>query len=118
MPATVTDFISFEVRHLIETVCRLSFRAALWHGSLVAVFGMIAVVDPALEIAGTMKPWTGANENAARKPLRAVVAVGSTTIGCTIVIAIRTFGGYTDFDSHLSLCSGCASRDADCSNSS
>jgi hypothetical protein len=39
-----------------------------------------------------MKPRTSANEDAATKPFRAVIAVGSAVMGDVVIVAIRAIG--------------------------
>ena len=103
MASPIAHFVSFEVGNLIHTISRLGSLAGLRHVAFIAVFGMIAVIYMALEILRAMKPWTSADEDATRKPFRAVVAVGGTAIGRAVIVTIGTFGGYSDFDSDLSL---------------
>jgi hypothetical protein len=79
---------------------------------------METVIYVALEVTGAMKPWTGAYEDVSRKPLRTVVAGGSTGIRSGVIVAIGTFGSYSDGDVGLSLRFGGRSREADSSNSS
>jgi hypothetical protein len=74
---------------------------------------MEMVIYVTAELASSVKPWAGANEDAVGKPLRTVVAGGSTGIRSDIIIAIRAIRGYSDVDAHLSLSSGSGSREAD-----
>jgi hypothetical protein len=65
-----------------------------------------------------MKPRASANESVPVKPLRPVVAGGSTGIRSDVIVTIGTVRGYADFDRDLSLCLGGGSDEADSSNSS
>jgi hypothetical protein len=106
MTTPVTHFIPFEMR-LIDAPRRLRFLAAAWKGTPVAVIRVVAIVDVAVESGAPVKPWAGADENAAGKPFWAVVAGRSTIIGRDVVVAIRTLGCNSDVDAdaHLSVCS-------------
>ena len=63
--------------------------AALRVRSAVAVAGVIAVVDMAVEVAGAAVPVAGADEHSTLKPFGAVVAVGRAVIGSVVVVAVR-----------------------------
>ena len=71
----------------VEVIERLF--AAARHRSSVAVAGIIAVVDMAVEVAGAAEPAAGADEHAAVEPARTVIAVRGTGIGVILVIAPR-----------------------------
>ena len=88
--APVPHFISFEVVNLIEMLCGLGFLTTLrlWTG--VAMFRMKTVIYVALEVVRAMKPLASADENAACKPFRAIVAVGSAVIWSNVIVAVGT----------------------------
>jgi hypothetical protein len=65
---------------------------------------MEIVIYTAVEIAGTMKPRAGANEDRPIKPFWAVVARGSTAIRGRVIIAVGTFRSDTNGDADLSIC--------------
>jgi hypothetical protein len=90
----------------------------LWKWALVTVLRVEPIIDVALEVACAMKPRTSADEAIPVKPFRTIVAGGCTVIWGDVVVAIRTFRGYPDFDADLSLCFWGGSGEADCSNSS
>jgi hypothetical protein len=81
--------------------------------AVVAVIRMVVVVDIALEMLWAVKPWAGADKNAASKPLGTVVAVGSAAIRRGIVVTVGTNRGHTDSDADLGLCSGSTYRNAE-----
>jgi hypothetical protein len=64
---------------------------------------VIVVVDVAVEVIWTVKPGARPDKDAAAKPLRAVVAVGSAVIGRDVVVAIRAYRSRADVDTDLSL---------------
>jgi hypothetical protein len=74
---------------------------------------MKTVIYVTAEAATAMKPWAGANEDSCTKPFWTVVAGGSTVIGSDVIVAIGTFGSYSDFDADLSLCGRSDSREAE-----
>ncbi|HTC34880.1 MAG TPA: hypothetical protein VK724_15995 [Bryobacteraceae bacterium] len=116
MAATIAHFVAMEVGG-VDTLCRIEFFTALRHGALITVFRMKMVVDVAAEIGSAMEPWTGADKNISTKPLRAVVAGGSTGVGRDIVIAVRTIRGWSYVDGDLSLSLWGGNREADTGNS-
>jgi hypothetical protein len=71
--------------------------------ALVAVLRMVGGVYVAAEVGWAVKPWAGADENSAAKPLRAVVAVGSTGVGRGCIVTVGTGRGGTDANADLGL---------------
>jgi hypothetical protein len=63
--APITNFISSEVRDLVETPGRLGPLTALRSCASIAVFGMITVVYVAAEVIMAMKPGAAADEDTA-----------------------------------------------------
>jgi hypothetical protein len=102
MAASVTHFISLEIFGW-GSMLWSSFLAALWHGALIAVIGMEVVIYVALEVGRAVKPWASANEDAARKPLGSIVAVGSTAVGSGLIVTVGTIRGHADLDADLGL---------------
>jgi len=90
-PTSIAHFVSLEVGNLIETLARFRFVSAGWPRAVVPVLGMEAVIYVAVKALRTMEPGASANEDAASKPLWAVIAIGSAIVGCDIVVAIGTF---------------------------
>jgi hypothetical protein len=115
--ASITHFVRFEVGNLIETLSRFRFVATIWLWAGIAVLGMEAVIYVTMEAFGSMKPWASANEDAAGKPLRSVVAVGGAVVRGNIVVTVGTIGRDSDVDGYLSLGFRSRYREADCSNS-
>jgi hypothetical protein len=109
MATPIPHFVSFEVR-AIDTLCLFRFFTGFWHWALVAVGGMEMVIYMAPEVGWAMKPWAGANEDAANKPFGTVVAGGSTGVWGDVIVAVGTVRGYSDFDADLSLCFGSGNR--------
>jgi hypothetical protein len=87
--------------------------------AVIAVFGVVVVVDGTAEVLGAVEPGAGSDEDSAGEPLRAVVAVGSAVIGRGSVVAVWALGGYTDghADLGLGLGRGCyeETQTGDCS---
>ena len=96
--AAVAHFVSFEVRNVIDAMIRLGFLAALRSGAAVTVVRVITVVYVALKILGAVKPRASADENAAGKPFRTVIAVGSAAVRSGVVITVGTLGSDSDFE--------------------
>jgi hypothetical protein len=114
---SIARLVSLEVS-IVDTLCRLSFLAALWGWPLIAVVRMETVVYVALKVAGAMKPRARADEPVPVKPFRAVVASGSTAIRSGVIVTIGAVRGYPDVDTDLSLCFVGGSHETDSSNSS
>jgi hypothetical protein len=72
--------------------------AMLGHWSVIAVTGIVAVIDVAVETVGTVEPGTGADEESPGEPIRAVVAVRRAIIRCVIKISIGTDRRDSDID--------------------
>src|ERR1700677_5079442 len=95
--AAVPFLVSVEMG-FIDAFRGLGLLAAVRHGALVTVLRMKSVVDVAAEVARTMKPRAGADEDVPGKPFRTVIAGGGAVVGGGVVVTIRTFGGYADAD--------------------
>jgi len=88
--------------------------AARRHGAVIAVVGVKVVVHMAIEVIAAMVPRAGTNEDAAVKPLRAVVAVGSAVVRSVVIVAIGAarLHSNTDTDADLGLCFWCRHHEA------
>lgn len=82
--------------------------AAGREGSVIAMPVIKVMIYVAVKMFWPVKPWSGADKNAARKPLRSVVTVWRAVIGRSLVIAIRTYRGLSDADCNL--CIRCSRR--------
>jgi hypothetical protein len=101
----VTHLVSVEV--LGGTVPCVTWPVAIMgEFAAVAVVRMIVVVNIAVEVLRTVKPWAGPDKDAVSEPLGAVVPIGSALIWRDIVVTVGTNRGNTDADADLSLCSG------------
>lgn len=90
--------------------------AAMRVFAVVAVIRMVVVVDIAVEVFRTVKPWAGADKDAVGKPLWTVVTVRSATVRRSFEITVRTRGRYADADADLGLGSGSTCCDAETSD--
>lgn len=103
MSASVAHFVTLEVRNLIEMLIGIGFLATGWPGAIIAVLRMETVIYVAMKFGRAMKPWARAKENAAGKPLRTVVAVGSAVVGRDVIVSVRTDGRNSNLNGYLSL---------------
>jgi hypothetical protein len=87
--------------------------AVMWVFAVVAVIRMVMVVNIAMEMLGTVKPWAGTDEDAICEPLGTVVAVGSAAIWRGIVVTVGTSRGHADTDADLRVCPGSTCRNAE-----
>jgi hypothetical protein len=62
------------------------------------------VVYLAMKVGGAVKPWTGADEDSAGKPLRAIISVRRASIRSDVIVAVRAAWSNSDIDADLSLC--------------
>ena len=90
----VARFVALEV---IEGLC-----AAIRERSAVAVVGIVAVIDVAVEAMVTVEPRAGADEDATVEPVGTVVAVGGAVVGGVVEIAVGAVGWGSDADGDLS----------------
>jgi hypothetical protein len=103
MPAAVTHLIPFEMLNFVEMLRGFWPVANLGHRAFVPMVWMEAVVYVAPKVFVTMKPRAHANEDATRKPLRAVVAVRSTRVRRNVIVTVRTHRGLSNADGDLSV---------------
>src|ERR1700691_501531 len=111
MPAPIPHFIPLEVRR-IDPPRLIRLLANLRRWALIPVRRMEMVIHVAPEIGRTVGPWARPNEYAAHKPFRTVIPRRRTGVGRDVVVTIRTVGGYSDCDIHLSRCLRSGSRQA------
>jgi hypothetical protein len=64
------------------------------------------IIDVAVEVGRTVEPWTSADEYAACKPFRAIIAIGSAAIGSRVVITVWTARSNSNVYGNLGLCFG------------
>jgi len=88
----VSHFISSEVVDMVDTLRRVRAIAMIWQRSAISVMNIEMVVHVTAKVSRAVKPRAGTNEDAACKPLRAVVAVGSAVIRSEVIVAIRACG--------------------------
>ena len=79
--------------------------AVMWVFAVVAVIRVVMVVNVAMEMLGTVKPWSGTDKDAVSKPLGAVVPVGCAIVRCEIVVPVRATRFWSDI--YGDLCMGC-----------
>jgi hypothetical protein len=103
---TITGLVAVEV---VEPLL-----AALGQRSVVAVVGIVAVVDVAVEAMMTVKPRARPDEDTAYKPVRAVVAVGGAIVRSVVEVAVGANGRYSDVDSNLGVPKGCTTQQGNC----
>lgn len=97
---------------------RIGLLATLRRRPFIAIVRTKTVIYIALEIAGAMKPRTGANEAVAIKPFRALIASGSTSVRSAVIVSVGTIRGNADGDIDLSFRFVGGSREADNGNGS
>ena len=92
----------------------------VWAVASIAASGIEMVVYVAVEVVTAMKPRTGANEHATRKPFRAVIAVRSTIIRRVVIVTVRAVRSRSNVnaDADLGLRFRSDRREADGSDSS
>jgi hypothetical protein len=114
---SITHFVCFKVRNLIQTLSRFGPIATGWPWAIITVLRMKTVIYVAMEIGRAVKPRASTNEDASRKPLRAIVPIGGTFVRRGIVVPIRTHRRNSDLDGYLSLYLGSSRCEANSGNS-
>jgi hypothetical protein len=79
-------------------------RAAIRHRTIVTSPGIIAVVDVPIEAVMSMEPRAGPDEQSSNEPIRPIVAVGSTVIGCVIEVSVWAYRCNPNVDRYLARC--------------
>ncbi len=115
MSVSVVDFVAMEVGWRMGMFGR-GVLAASWHGAVISVVGMEVVIHVSVEVRRAMEPRASTDEDAARKPFGAVVAIGRAVIRSGVVVAVRTVRGDTNVDADLSLQFGIDRSEAESGN--
>ena len=79
-------------------------RATIRQRTNVTSPGIIAVVDVPIEALMPMEPRAGPDEQSSNEPIRPIVAVGSTVIGCVIEVPVRAHRCTPNVDRDLARC--------------
>ena len=96
MALAIARFVSLEV---VERP-----RATIGQRSRVTTPWIIAVVDVTVEAVRPMEPRAGSDEQSSGEPIRPIVAVGSTVIGCVIEVPVRAHRCNPNADRDLGRC--------------
>jgi Ni/Fe-hydrogenase subunit HybB-like protein len=76
--------------------------------AVVPVVRVIAVIYMSVPAVGAMEPWACSEEDAIRKPVWTVIAIGSAIVGGVIEVSIGTGGGrshvHAEAKRHLGIC--------------
>jgi hypothetical protein len=111
--AGIAMVMAMPIAHVIAMECLTvgySMLATCREAAMISIMRVEVVVDVPIEIIMAVVPRTRADENAAVKPLRAVVAVGSTVVWSVVIVAVRASRLDTDADANADLGLGCWSR--------
>jgi hypothetical protein len=76
--------------------------AGMGRRPMIAMAIVISVIHMAMEVPRAMEPGTGSDEDAARKPLWAVIAIRSAVVRGHFVVAVRTSRGSSYAHRYLS----------------
>jgi hypothetical protein len=98
--AAIARFVSVEVVELL--------LAASWQRAMVAIAGIVTVVNVAVKAAVAVKPGAGSNKEPTRKPVGSVIAVGCAVVWSIVKVAIGADGLHPNADRDL----GCRYRRA------
>ena len=98
--------ISNDVASPVPSFVRLEvaerLRSARGHRSFVTVARIVAVIDVAGEVSGTMEPGARPNEYSAHEKIGTIIAVRSTIIRSVVKVPVRAFRRHTNADGKLS----------------
>ena len=103
--ASVTHLVPFEMR-TIDAPALFRLLTTCWHGALITVLWMEAVIHVAVEPGGAVKPRACANKDATVKPFRTVVPRWGTRVRSHVIVSVGTFRRHSNFDADLSFCHG------------
>ena len=70
-------YVAFAIAGFVALEVIEPLRSTAWERAVIAVVGIKAVVNMAVEAGVPVKPGAGADEDSAEKPVGAVVAVGA-----------------------------------------
>jgi hypothetical protein len=107
--AVATHCVAASITHLISVEVIKGLLSTLRMWTNIAVMWIVAVIDVAVEVAGTMEPRPGSDEYTAVEPLGPIVSVWGAVVRSDVVIAIRANRFWSDIDRDLS---GCGARNA------
>jgi hypothetical protein len=88
VPSSISRLISLEV---VEAL-----RSAPRQRSNVTVMGIKAVVDMSEKAVRAVKPGASSKKHPTHKPIRPVVAIGSTIIRSIVEVSVRTHGSWSN----------------------
>ena len=103
-PAAFVGSLAHVAPSIARFICREvieALRTTLRNRSMVAVSRIVAVVHVTIEMVMTVEPGTCTDEDSARKPVRAVVPVGSAVIRRIVEVAVRANRSDTYVDGNL-----------------
>ena len=104
MSVTVSHLIPSEIFEASGTAMLIKVFTATRVFTVITVATIVVPIDVTPEVAVATKPWTRAEKNAVREPLRSVVAIWGAIVGRVIEIAVRAHGRRTNPDRNLCLC--------------
>jgi hypothetical protein len=97
-------YMAMPVLRLVGMEMAKRLLASYRHWSVVAVVGIVAVVDMAIKSVRAVEPGASPDEHPANKPIRTVVTVGRTLVGSIVEIAIGTNRCCPNADGYLRRC--------------
>lgn len=115
--AAVARFVSSEVRNVADGVLGAWGFTARWGGAVIAVVGIVAVINASVEVSGAVVPGSGADEDSVYEPSGSVVAPGGAGVRGVVVVAVRAYRSWSDLDGNLSPRCGRADDEADSNQS-
>jgi hypothetical protein len=114
--AAIVHFVPVEVFIVIDVVLGSRGFASFRVWAVIAVLGMVVVIDVTIEVVGAVEPGTRADEDSTGKPFGTVVTVRGTPIGRSLIVAVGAVGGRPNVDADLSLGFGCCNCEAESGN--
>jgi hypothetical protein len=94
-------YVAAPIAHLVSTEVIEGFVSTLWKWTMVAVVGIEAIINVAIELVRPVKPRTRSEEDAVVEPLGPVVPVWGAIVRGDVVVAIRTTRFWSDIDGDL-----------------
>jgi hypothetical protein len=102
--ASAGGLVAMYIMHCLTVKFCTVFRwtlAARWHRPVVALAIIEMMIDVPVEMSRPMVPGSRTDENTAREPLRAIVAIWSAAIRGALIVPVRTNRRHSNVDRNL-----------------
>ena len=99
---TGVSYMALAVPRLIPVEVVERLFAAFRHRSCITMMRIVTVIDVTIEATATVKPRASSNENPAREPVRAVIAIRCARVWIVVEVPVWAHRRNSDVDGDLS----------------